>query len=233
MKKIFLFAVAAFAALSMNAQVQQVVWSESDVAAKLDGKSYGAGLILTCTDQAGKMAIDANNTYFGDANSQIKFTHRLKSGGKSQVKDDATNAILLKVPAAGKLYIYARNSSKNTEGRVLSLSQFGAELFNHEFYDSEAVNVKGLDSKEPEKETPVFPVFTCDVAKGEVEVSYTGGAINFYGFSLNAPADPDAKQAIEVVGIESVKAVKRVVDGQVVIERDGRLFNLLGAEIAR
>lgn len=44
---------------------------------------------------------------------------------------------------------------------------------------------------------------------------------------------PAEGTGIEGVNAESVKAVKRVVDGQVVIERDGRLFNLLGAEIAR
>ena len=42
---------------------------------------------------------------------------------------------------------------------------------------------------------------------------------------------PAEGSGIEDVNFESVKAVKRVVDGQVVIERDGRLFNLLGAEI--
>ena len=42
---------------------------------------------------------------------------------------------------------------------------------------------------------------------------------------------PDGGTGIEGINAANVKAVKRVVDGQVVIERDGRLFNLLGAEI--
>ncbi|MBR6493560.1 MAG: hypothetical protein IKT13_06445, partial [Paludibacteraceae bacterium] len=61
-------------------------------------------------------------------------------------------------------------------------------------------------------------------------------------FSQNADGTADAKWklvSVEVpggTGIEGVsaanaKAVKRIIDGQVVIERDGRFFNLLGAEM--
>ncbi len=41
---------------------------------------------------------------------------------------------------------------------------------------------------------------------------------------------PAAAQGVEDVNA-SVKAVKRIVNGQVVIEREGRLFNALGAEL--
>lgn len=191
----------------------------------LDGYVFNAdGFKLTCTDEGGKMAVDANNCYFGDQLNQVKFEYRLKTGGKSTSK----NALTLTIPAAGKLYIYARTGSNSATDRNVVITQFGSELLNHVMLESEAIEVPGMDSDDPEKMTKVYPILTCNVSAGEVVIAYPVGSINFYGFSLGAPVAPT--QGFENAAVE-VKAAKRIVDGQVVIEKDGRLFNLLGAEI--
>lgn len=221
MKKIFLFAAAAMAALALNAQT--ISFSEEDVASagELDGKVFGTGFTLTVTDQVdgGKQSIDANNTYFGDANAQVDFSYRLKTGGKSTSK----NALKLNIPAAGTLKLYIRSAKKTDPSVAVSLSQFGAEIFSHSYNDNEAIDVAGLDSKDPSKTTKVFPVYTCAVAAGEADFAFDNG-IYVYGLELVGAQGIDNTNA-------SVKTVKRIVDGQVVIERDGRFFNLLGAEI--
>lgn len=224
MKKFFFFAAAAIAALSMNAQ--QITFTEADVdILDLDGYVFNAdGFKLACTDEGGKMAVDANNCYFGDQLNQVKFEYRLKTGGKSTSK----NSLTLTAPQAGKLFVYARTGSNSATDRNVVITQFGSELLNHVMLESEAIEVPGMDSDDPEKMTKVYPILTCNVSAGEVVIAYPVGSINFYGFSLGAPVAPT--QGFENAAVE-VKAAKRIVDGQVVIEKDGRLFNLLGAEI--
>ncbi len=225
MKKIFFFAVAAMAALSMNAQ--QIVFSDADVAAagELDGKAFGTGnLILTVTDQATKVAIDANNCHFGDANAQVKFTHRLKTGGKSTSK----NTLNLTIGKAGKLYIYVRTGSNSATDRNLVVSQFGADLINKVILESDAINVAGLDSDDPAKETKVYPVLTCDVGVGNVEINYPVNGLNFYAFSLDGPVVP-SEQGFENANA-AVKAEKFFRNGQLIIRKNGVEYNAIGTQ---
>lgn len=53
------------------------------------------------------------------------------------------------------------------------------------------------------------------------------GGLNFYGIRLTYPSTPSGV----VAPIERSVSRKRIVNGQLVIERNGRLFNALGAEI--
>lgn len=227
MKKLFFFAAAAFAALSLNAQ--QIVFTEADSEiAEMNGHVFGAdGFTLTCTDEAGKMVVDANNASFGNADEQVKFEWRFKTGGKSQVKEGATSGLLLKVPSAGKLYVYAR-SGKSSEGRVITISQYGDALLTQELNDANAIDVPTPTEEDPGKTLKVHPVYVVDVVAGDIDIAYAA-AVNFYGFSLGAPVVPPT-EGFENAAVE-VKAAKRIVNGQVVIEKDGRLFNLLGAEM--
>ena len=229
MKKFFFFAAAAIAALSMNAQ--QITFTEADMDIEdLDGYVFNAdGFKLTCTDEAGKIVVDPNNCYFGDQLNQVKFEYRLKTGGKSQTTSGKANGLTLTAPKAGQLFVYARTGSNSATDRNVVITQFGSELLNHVMLESEAIEVPGMDSDDPEKMTKVYPILTCNVSAGEVVIAYPVGSINFYGFSLGAPIAPT--QGLEAQVAEPVKAAKRIVDGQVVIEKDGRLFNLLGAEI--
>ena len=221
MKKMFLFAVAAMAALSMNAQT--ISFTEADVAGvgELDGKVFGTGFTLTVTDQVegGKLAIDANSTYFGDDQAQVNYGYRLKTGGKSTSK----NALKLNIPAAGKLYFYIRSAKKTDPSVAVALSQFGAEVFNHSYNDNEAIDVAGLDAKDPEKTTKVYPVFSCDVAAGEADFYYDNG-IYVYGLELVGDV-----QAIENTN-SAVKAEKFFRNGQLIIRKNGVEYNALGAQ---
>lgn len=181
MKKIFtLIAMTAFA-MSVNAQ--KISWTADDVAdaGTLDGKVFANGdFKLTLTDEKGKLVIDGNNAYFGTAEAQEKFTHRLKSGGKSS----SANAMTLTIPAAGTLKVYARTGSNSATDRTIVLTQGETELYNKVALESDAIKVKGLDESDPEKETNVYPVISVPVEAGEVAVTYPIGSINFYGFEL-------------------------------------------------
>lgn len=221
MKKFFLFAAAAIAAMTVNAQM--ISFTEADVAAagELDGKVFGTGFTLTVTDQVdgGKLVIDANNTYFGDANAQVSFGYRIKTGGKSTSK----NALKLIIPAAGKLNLYIRSSKKTDPSVAVSLSQYGAEVFNHSFNDNEAIDVAGLDAKDPGKTTKVFPVFSCDVVAGEADFSYDNG-IYVYGIELVSGQGFENADA-------AVKAEKFFRNGQLIIRKNGVEYNALGAQL--
>ena len=84
MKK--LFTLIAVAMMAVGAQAQKISFTADDVASAgtLNEKEFVNGEFkLKITDTATKIAIDANNCYFGTADSQEKFTHRLKTGGKS------------------------------------------------------------------------------------------------------------------------------------------------------
>ena len=188
MKKIFTLIAVLFTALSMNAQSgsQIISWTDADVAAQgtLDGKTFGEGFVATLVDKAGKMAIDANNAYFGDATSQIKFTHRLKSGAKSQSAETKLNQVELTIPSAGTLKICARTGSNSATDRNLVVTQGETELYNQVILESQAVKVKGLDPADPDKETNVYPIISVEVQAGTVILTYPIGSMNFYAFAM-------------------------------------------------
>lgn len=223
MKKFFLFA-ALFAAMTVNAE--QITFTEVAAAGSLNGKSFKDGdFALSITDEAGKVAVDSNSCYFGTVDAQEKFALRLKTGGKSQVKEDATNALLLTVPAAGQLFICARTGSNSATDRNVALVQNGDTILNHVLLESEAVLVKGLDSEDPEKETKVYPVLNCEVAEGDIDIFYPVGAINFYSFVFRAKG-----QGLDNTN-EAVKVEKFYRDGQIVIRKNGVEYNVLGAQL--
>lgn len=223
MKKFFLFA-ALFAAMTVNAE--QIIFTEVAAKGSLNGKSFKDGeFALSITDEAGKVEVDSNSCYFGTAEAQEKFALRLKTGGKSQVKEDATNALLLTVPAAGHLFICARTGSNSATNRNVALVQNGDTILNHVLLESEAVLVKGLDSEDPEKETKVYPVLNCDVKEGDIDIFYPEGAINFYSFAFRAKG-----QGLDNTN-EAVKVEKFYRDGQIVIRKNGVEYNVLGAQL--
>jgi len=225
MKKFFLFAAAALAAMTINAE--QITFSVDKPAG--DGVVYAdGGFKLSLVDTDGKMAVDANNCYFGDAKEQVKFEARLKTGGKSAGKNNLT----LTIPTAGTLYLYPRTGSNSATDRNVTLTQNDNIIFDEVMLESNAIEVPGLDSKEPEKMTKVYPVYSVAVSAGEVKIGYTAGSINFYGFSLGAPIAPEEGQGIDEL-LVAPKTNKVVYKGQVVIVKEGRMFNLLGAEVLK
>jgi hypothetical protein len=152
-----------------------------------------------------KITIDANNAFFGDAETQDKFTHRLKVGGKSGSKNNLT----LTVPAAGMLKVYVRSASGSATDRNVVFTQDDKELYNNIVKDEDAIEVD-LGGENP---TKVYPVISFTVAKGQVAITYPIGALNFYGFELIETAD----------GIQNVKAV----------ENQGVCYDLQGRRVAK
>lgn len=157
-----------------------------DMIAFSDGDTAGDGAVftkgdfkLTQVDTDGKTAIDGNNAYFGTADNYQKFTHRLKTGGKSGSK----NSLTLTIPSDGTLNVYVRTGSNSATDRNLVLTQDGTELYNQVVQEADAITVTM-----GEKDNNVYPVITVNVKAGEVAVGYPTGSLNFYGFEFIAGA---------------------------------------------
>lgn len=181
MKKIF--TLLAGVLLVMGAQAQTITWDAVAAKGSFNGKTFGEGFVLTCTDSDGKQEIDQNDAYFGDATTQVKFTYRLKTGGKSGSK----NALSLTIPSSGTLRVYARTGSNSATDRNLVLTQNGTELVDKVLLESEAVVVNLEERKSDENptgETKVYPIIETQVTAGIVAVTYPTGSLNFYGFEF-------------------------------------------------
>ena len=157
-----------------------IVFAEPATAGSLAEQytSTDEDLVLTYVDTDNKISIDANNAFFGTADSFDKFTHRMKTGGKSSSK----NNITLTIPAEKLLKVYVRSASGSATDRNLVLTQNGKEIYNKVVKDEDAVAVD-MGGENP---TKVFPVVSVYVKEGTVEVTYPTGALNFYGFELTA-----------------------------------------------
>ena len=213
MKKIFTLIAVVAMALSVNAQL--ITWT-APIAKKSVAGTYSNGafsLTVTDTTDDGKIAVDANNAYFGDATTQTKFTHRLKTGGKS----DSKNNLSLTIPAAGTLKVYVRTGSNSATDRNLVLTQGETELYNKVVVESDAIKVKGLDSENPDNETKVYPIISVKVESGTVAVTYPTNSLNFYGFEFVADGNGDTD------GITAVKSVADV---------NAPAYNLAGQKVA-
>lgn len=184
-----------------------IKFTEEDVCAKGAAKSeYANGdFKLTCVDtKAEKLEIDANNAYFGTAEDYQKFTHRLKTGGKS----GSSNSLTLTIPSDGTLKVYVRTGKNGETDRNLVLTQDGTELYNKVVQEGDAVQVD-MGGEEP---TNVYPVISVAVKTGEVTIGYPVNSLNFYAFEFIAGSS----------GIQ--KVVKPVVE-------NGIRYNLAGQRV--
>ena len=169
-----------FCCFAANAQVIQ--FAEGDVAAAgaLNGKSFtSSGLVLTVTDTKSKVSIDANNCYFGTTEAYTKYSYRLKTGGKSS----ADNCMKLTVPKDGTLNICVRSASSSATDRNLVLTQDGTELFNQVIQDEGSYTEITFEGNE--NPTKIYTVVSVPVKKGDVDITYPTGSLNFYSFELD------------------------------------------------
>ncbi len=183
-----------------------IQFEESDICTKGSAKAqYANGdFKLNCVDtDASKLEIDANSAYFGTAEDYQKFTHRLKTGGKSGSK----NSLSLTIPSDGTLKVYVRTGSNSATDRNIVLTQNDTELYNKVVQEADAVVVTIN-----EKETNIYPVISVAVKAGEVTIGYPVNALNFYAFEFIAGAS----------GIQNV--VKPVVE-------NGIRYNLAGQRV--
>lgn len=171
MKKFFTLIATAFVAMAANAQLITVPvggsvteWSNGDFK-------------ITATDEANKIVVDANSTYFGTANEYVKYESRMKSGGKSSSKLMLT----LTIPTDGTLKIAARTGSNSATDRNIILSQDGADILDKILLESEAAKVMI-----GEEEKSVYPVLSAPVKAGTATITFPVGSVNFYAFELVA-----------------------------------------------
>ena len=178
---------------------EMIKFTEEDVASagNTDRAFSSEHMKLTITDNNGKVSIDNNNCWFGDAENQIKFSHRLKTGGKSS----SNNNLTLNCTTAGTLKIYVRSSNSDATDRNLTLTQGDETLYDEVVKDADAIKVAGLDSSDPEKEDLVYPIITVEVAAGDVLIGYPKNGLNFYAFEF-IPSD-DTETGINGVRVSS------------------------------
>ena len=191
--RFFVFLAATLVVMAINAE--QIGWNEYDVTSSsgLDDVSFSDGEFeLVIIGTRSKFVIDASNAYFGDAESQTQFTHRLKTGSPSS----SGNYFVLEIPRAGKLYMYARCASSSATDRHIIMRANGIEVFNQIVKESDAIQVPGLDETNPEILTKVYPVHVIDVESGTLVVTYPNGSMNFYGFCLDSQYVPTCEVKI-------------------------------------
>lgn len=209
MKKIF--TLLAMALMAISAQAQMISFTADDVASAggsadswSQGKEFANGdFKITLADDQGKMAIDQNNAYFGTATEYQKFTHRLKSGAKSQGEGKLCQ-ISVTIPSNGDLKIYARTGSNSATDRTLVVTQNGESLYNEKVLESDAVVVQMEENKDaeknPEGNTNIYPIVSVKVTQGTALITFPVGSMNFYAFefvsdgSTVTPATPHAPQ---------------------------------------
>ena len=177
MKKFFTLIAVAAMALTASAQYK-ITWSEAVAAGSLAATYESNGLVLTRTDGNNKQAVDANNAYFGDADSQEKFSFRFKTGGTGGSK----NALSLTVPVAGTLKVCARTASSSTP-RAIVINGVSTTLDD----SSISVDMEGnISETNPTGATKVYPVISVPVTAGTVSINYPDGAVNIYSIELVA-----------------------------------------------
>ena len=165
-----------------------ITWGEDDVATagNLQARYGEEDFYLTYVDNNSKLSVDASNAFFGTADAQKKFTHRLKSGGASS----SNNNMTLHIAKAGKLNVYARSGSPSATDRNLVLTQGDTELYNEVVKDADAIQVAEADlnvsapALDEVVYKSVYPVITVEVAAGELTIGYPTGSMNFYAFQL-------------------------------------------------
>ena len=183
MKKIF--TLIATALMAVGASAQMIKWDAAVTSDNLaaDASWKSGNFKVAIVDTGNKMSIDGNNAYFGTADDNQKFTHRLKTGGKSS----STNQIIATIPSEGKLNIYVRTGSGSATDRNMIVTQGTTELFNKVIKENAATDYVTVG------ENKVFPIISVSVTEGDVVITYPVNGINFYAFefiSATAATDP-------------------------------------------
>lgn len=216
MKKIFTLIVIAM--MAVGAQAQLIRFSADDVASQgtLNGKTYGTGFVVKVVDDVAKFALDANKSWFGTSvDDAQQFTHRLKSGGKSQATEGKLNQLELTIPSAGKLTVYPRTGSNSATDRNMVITQGSETLYDAVVQEADAI--KGdLGEKDEDgnpKQTNIYPGITVDVAEGTVIITHPTGSMNYYAFEF-------------VEGTTGIKTMLIPVENE-----DAPMYNLAGQQV--
>lgn len=221
MKKILLyFAAVLFAGSMMAEEDGWIKFSEVQPATEVAGSTYGSeGFTLVIPATSDKASVDQVGATFGfSAEETVSFTHRLKTGGASN-KDG--RKFTLNIPEEGPLAIYARTHTASATDRYFVIACGSDTIVKHICLDTDVV-----------EGTSIFkPVIVENVPAGEYTITYND-AINFYGFQLGYDATSNIVIPTDLSNTAAgVKATKLVENGQIVIIRDDKKFNLVGAKL--
>ena len=170
-----------------------ITFSEVAGTGTLTDSTFNAkNLSLTTTDPASKMSIDANACSFGASADALKsYTHRLKTGGRSNDANNPTqNFLTLTAAEAGQLVLAVRTGSNSATDRNLVIRQNGAELYN------KVITEDSL--KVTEGEPNYYHYVTVNVEAGTIVLTYPVNGLNFYSFELKSAAAPALKAVATV-----------------------------------
>lgn len=240
MKKFFLFAAAVVAALTVNAEKVVVL---SDVANYIDFQALSVSdpamieHTVTSTDpyelangsklvgfEKSDGAETANTWNVKEAYNTTMPTpawdgvDSLKAGTMFRAGSGTTIELgAFQLAADGKLVVYFQPNGDSERG--VSVLVYGEEIAQL------TGDGKKLDG--------IRPAYAGEAAlsagsydAGDVVIKLITNTSNIFGVRIEGLPS----QGVENTAV-SAKAVKRIINGQVVIEREGRLFNLLGAEL--
>jgi len=205
------------------AEYAEIIFTEAvakdDLAADASFGLLGTDFSVTITDTDNKMSIDGNSCRFGGAEDYKSYSHRLKTGGKSSSK----NFITLNIPAAGKIRLAVRSGNNDATDRNLVITQGEKELYNAVIQESMATEVT-----EGETQVKVYPYVEVAVAAGTVRLTYPVNGLNFYSFGFME--DSTATGVDEIANGKS-QTIKVIRDGQLLIEKNGKIYNVQGVEV--
>ncbi len=230
MKKIFLFAAAIVAAMTVNAKVVTFAEIVDNTAADAAKAAFDAGFEYENIETAG-VANSAGDAYL----VEIKQVDATAEWGVTtlNLKDEDQVYFEFKDSNAGKLVMkaYKEYVQPNGKAACLVITDLNAG-------DVVKITLKKALNKESliEGATVTTHNFDTDV------VELTAAASEIRVYSKNEAGDKDAKWqivSVEVPGGQSavenvnatVKSVKTIENGQVVIIKNGVKYNVLGAEV--
>ena len=234
MKKFFLFAAAAVAAMTINAQVYDLNamnFAQSDLTV-VNG---------TITDNASKSYFEVKNNEgetvelsiaqlpgikFTYKNSAVKTAFKVyyitdsNAKGKIQMDGNQRDVVFSNVPVGATIVLYV--NSKGDTGAQFKDSDKGTA-----FTGAVAVNpsAAGIGTALPGKanETDMYPIELTAIAN-EVVVRETAGGYILHKIEIGGSQDIENTNA-------DVKTIKRYENGQLVIIKNGVKYNALGTVI--
>ena len=254
MKKLFFFAAAMCAAVSMNAK--DCTWNftsiftEAKTFAIGDGKTaeavvegelytYGNGKdkgFAVDVAQSSKYFVDFLTAADQDENGKVA---RLKSQGSGYVNAEGVfGALAFKVSGNSTITIAAISSNGSQVRKMQVLDGTGKEIQSFTFDGN--IGKKDANNEivtEPfvanytGAATTIYIVSAPNTEAGAGVDGYTAGGINYYKIVATNVADWNSNVTAVENAFVAPKATKMMVDGQMVIVRDGVKYNALGTVV--
>lgn len=240
MKKFLFFAAALTAAMAVNAEVYYFNNNASTYSLKgsesgnaftattytMDGVE-GFSVNYVTPSEKGYIYLAANgNVFFEYSNSETKNT--VAKTGNAMFVCDSKNFVLNVKNLKADDEVYLLYSAKgSTAAELTNADNANTEVMK----DAVTTSADKCDNEgKVDGEYKVAVMHVKAVANGGIKIKETKGGMRVFAVGINELPVFPAVTPVENVAATS-KAVKRMVNGQVVIEKDGVLYNLLGAKL--